>query len=344
MKFQPEIEMETKKNQYNFMQPAIATVLLLASMLAWGFFLNSTGMSFEILLGQNGFTKIFDTIVSTGFAFFALIFPLTIALLCVYSKILERKEMYAIITISFTVFGLIVFVFLKNIAGFTIAGILLFVSFFIATETCFIKFKELKKLPFMRASMSALSQVNLFLGIGLFLSAAFFVFPNQQQIITELEEKTIALAINKDLKTELIDSSSLIFIEGQKQTINSMTSNPLFEALYSSPDPNAVAFAQATNLLSQTINSQSYLQEIKNQANQLSEHQLSEQSIQNTFNEAKKTIPIIGLIENNFWLIFALTISSLYLFIANVLFKPLTAIYGLVLGLFIQNLEKNTPA
>jgi len=315
--------------------------LVFVSMILWGFFLNSTGISIETLLGLNGFGTIISIFFSLGFLLFVLFFPLTIALVSSLASVFDRQHLYAVSIGPFVLFAVAAILFFQNLQEFWIVGVVYLVALVLAIEASFIKFSELKSLVFLRVAGSAVSQVNGLVALALFVSVALFVLPSQKEIVLELEEKTIfSLIKEQGVASDFTDASAIVFVEGQKQGISSVISTPQFEKLTQKPDPDVQEFVILFNALSVQVNSDQYLSQVKQELSKQSQEEVGQDELAKAFEKAKQSIPLVSFIEEYFWLIAGITVASTYLFIGNLLFKPVGAVYGFFLGLFVENLEK----
>ena len=193
---------------------------------------------------------------------------MTIALVSTFTKIFDRKEMYIIIVSSFVLLGLISLLLFSNLLNFWVIGIAFFASLIIVAETSFIKFNEMKNLPFLRVSLGAISQVNFFVSIGIFISTALFVLPVQSELVTDLEEQAISSMINEDFSSGLSETASVVFVEGQRQTVNVLINSPQFTVLGTKEDPDVQSFVLLSTSLAEQINSPEYLKLIQEQTAQ----------------------------------------------------------------------------
>ncbi len=324
----------------DYIRLGVGAFVLFITMLLWSFFLNSSGVSFRALLGLDGFSRSLDVLLNLNFFLFVIFFPMTIALVSTFTKIFDRKEMYIIIVSSFVLLGLISLLLFSNLLNFWVIGIAFFASLIIVAETSFIKFNEMKNLPFLRVSLGAISQVNFFVSIGIFISTALFVLPVQSELVTDLEEQAISSMINEDFSSGLSETASVVFVEGQRQTVNVLINSPQFTVLGTKEDPDVQSFVLLSTSLAEQINSPEYLKLIQEQTAEETQASLSQDKLQASFDKIKKDIPLIAFFEDFFWILSGLIIASLYMLIGNFFFKPLGAIYGFLLGLFVQYLEK----
>lgn len=318
----------------------IGGVLLFLSMLAWGFFLNATGISLETLLGLNGFSKMVSGFLNLNFLLFIVFFPLTIALASSFTQVFERKTIYIQAVSSFAVFGIISLLLFPTLSQFWPVGLAFIIALIIAVESSFVKFQELKTLHFLRAASSAVGQVNTFVAIALFIFTAMFVLPNQEKIVLELEGKAISSVMSGDFTQGLSETASTFFIEGQKQSLQTIISSQQFLALAQKDDPEDIAFVQAASAVFEEVQSPQYEQEVKEKFEESASASLDQEKFMESFNKAKQNISPLVFFEKFFWLFAGLIVSSIYLFVGNIAFKPLGAVYGFLAGLFAQNLEK----
>ncbi|MBI4044151.1 MAG: hypothetical protein HY392_00410 [Candidatus Diapherotrites archaeon] len=331
-----------KENGIKYKKEIIGFALLFASMVAWSFFLNASGLTIEKMIGLTGFDEFFATIFNLNFAIFLVLFPLSIALVSAYTKAFEKKSLYIIVFASSMVFLGLAMVLYRNAPQFLVTGIVYAAALLFGVEASFVKFSELKTLPFLRTSMATAGLVGTFVAIGLFASTALFVLPQQEKIVAEFEEEILSSVVqdNDSLAEDLSKSAANVYIQGQQQSAQSLVNSPVFEKLAQKEDPDVQAFVVATNALVEQIYSDEYRQQVEEQFRENAEDKIREQDISGSFNRIKQSMPLLVLIEENYWLIAGFIVASLYLFASSVIIKPLAGLYGFLLGLFVQNLEK----
>ena len=325
-----------------YQKEIIGFALLFLSMVAWSFFLNGTGLTIEKMIGLTGFDEFFAAIFNLNFVIFLVLFPLSIALVSAYAKVFEKKNLYLIVFASSVAFlGISILVY-QNASQFILAGIVYAAALLFGVEASFVKFSELKTLPFLRTSMSTAGLVGTFVAIGLFASTALFVLPQQEKIVAEFEEKILSSVVenNDDLANDLSRSAAGVYIQGQQQSAQSLVNSPAFEKLTQKQDPDVQAFVLGTNLLVDQIYSAEYRAKVEAQFRENAKGQIEQQDLSSSFDKIKQSMPLLVLIEENYWLLAGFIVASLYLFASSTIIKPLAGLYGFLLGLFVQNLEK----
>lgn len=331
-----------KENGMKYKKEIIGFALLFVSMVLWSFFLNATGLTIEKMIGLTGFDEFFASVFNLNFVIFLVLFPVSIALVSSYAKVFEKKNLYIIVFASSIAFLGLSMVLYQNATQFLVAGIVYAAALLLGVEASFVKFSELKTLPFLRTSMATAGLVGTFIAIGLFASTALFVLPQQEKIVAEFEEQILSSVVenNDDLTDDLSKSAANVYIQGQQQSAQSLVNSPLFEKLTQKEDPDVQAFVLATNALVDQIYSAEYRAKVEEQFRENAEGQIDQQDLSSSFDKIKQSMPLLVLIEENYWLIAGFIVASLYLFASSIIIKPLAGLYGFLLGLFVQNLEK----
>ncbi|MDO8633771.1 MAG: hypothetical protein Q7K34_00595 [archaeon] len=320
----------------------IGFALLFGSMVLWGFFLNATGLTIEKMIGLTGFDEFFAAAFNLDFVIFLVLFPLSIALVSAYAKVFEKKTLYIIVFAGSIAFLGLSMALYQNAQQFLVTGIVYATALLLGVEASFVKFSELKTLPFLRTSMATAGLVGTFISIGLFASTALFVLPQQEKIVAKFEEKMLASIVqdNDGLADDLSRSAASVYIQGQQQAAQSLVNSPLFEKLAQKEDRDVQAFVVATNTLVEQVYSKEYRAQVEGQFRENAKGNIEKQDFSKSFDKIKQSMPLLVLIEENYWLIAGFIVASLYLFASSIFIKPLAGIYGFFLGLFVQNLEK----
>lgn len=332
----------TNGNGIKYKKEMIGFTLLFVSMIAWSFFLNASELNLEKMIGLDGFDEFFASIFNLNFVIFLFLFPLSIALVSVYAKVFEKKNLYVIVFASSVAFLGIAMIIYQNSQQFLVTGIVYAAALLFAVEASFVKFSELKTLPFLRTGMATAGLVGTFIAIGLFVSTALFVLPQQEKIVADFEDKILSSVVsnNDDLAEDLSKSAAKVYIQGQQQSAQTLINSPLFEKLTQKEDPDVKAFVLGTNALVDQIYSEEYRLQVERGFKDNAQEQIKDQDLSSSFDRIKQSMPVLMLIEENYWLIAGFIVASLYLFASSAIIKPLAGLYGFLLGLFVQNLEK----
>jgi len=315
-----------------FEKTGVAAIISVAvSILPWAFFLSATTISVNDLFTFK-FQFFLEKLATINFALFLILFPLTIAAIAAFAKIMEKKSAMLFTAIGAAAGGLVSMIAFPILQEFWLLGIFFLVSVPLMVETASAKYAELKSFVSTRTFMAAAGRSTMIIGIALFALSAVVVLPQQDQQIKRFEEtfmENIFAGISSGkAQQDLAGSAADMVISAQKQAADSLVNNAVFEKLRSKTDPDVAVFVAATDRMRQFLDGDEYRQQIANQVGKSTADISKKVDIVPVI---KKQMPFIETLERYLWAIQGFGLAAAFMLIANIVFKPAAVLYGLLL-------------
>ena len=317
-------------------------VLIALSVILWAYFFNSSGLGLKEIFKFSAINSTIDKILSAPFILFLLSFPLTIALITIYSKIRGDKIISIISCLIGVIIGFLVSALaFSNIAGLWIAGIFYLIGVILLIEMTYTRLQELKKYIAFRLLGEASHKIVLFTAIGLFLSSALITFADNEKYTKDLEQNMIKTVLGgmTGKENSLAEAAADQMISVQRETVQQLTAQEQFQALKTSSDPNAQAYALTIEQLQNKMETEEYKQAVMKEVQKnVNEKIIGEEQIQTTLDSMKEKMPLYGIVMKFMWLIEAFGVMSIFLLIGNTIFWFLSVVYGLTINLVAENI------
>jgi|GEM_PF-3006867 len=319
--------------------------LIAISIILWGFFLNASGILLEEILKFENIKATINSLTAIPFILFVVLFPLTIAIATVFCEIeKEKKKSFIVIPVGVLIGLIVSMLVFSNLMGYWLAGIFYIISFFLLIEMSYTRLEELKKYVSMRLLSESVRRTVLITAIGLFMLSALTVLENKEAYEESLEGEMISFSIGEDTRDDLAELSANMIIQNYNQILDEIISTESFQALKTSPDPNAIAFALGLEESKQRINSSEYRREAIRKANDAQEGAITEQQMEEMLESMKDKMPLYGLMMQFLWLILGFALFSVFLLLGNTVFMVLGIIYGLIIITVTKGMIEGSPA
>lgn len=320
----------------------VFAALVFIFTLLWIFTLNASGFSLKTSLLLANYATTIITILSPSFILSVIFFTLPIVIAGIATKKMDsRKEAKQYCTggaILAVMLGIPLF---PTIIEHWLVFAFYLGSFPIAMDSAYFGFLELKRFITPRAVASAVKKTNLLVAAGLFLASALIIMPNPEYV-KSFETSLLSSMSNGDVsRFDLSEPLTNQIIQTQKQTIQAITQLPAFEKLRAKQDTDVNLFVVSVDMLSTTISSDSYRQQIKEQVKNSQQQLLGNQGgMTNAIEIAKQQIPELQQFETYLWLFEAILAVSIFLPLAN-LFTPLLAmLFAIIADKLIKDPQK----
>src|SRR3989344_5561453 len=315
--------------------------VIFLSILAVVYLVNSSG-----ILATN-FITLTDLDSWLGFLFktenllLILIFPIPFAIISLLSHFKEKREVY-IISFGGAIPALLISL---AIFGFGTEKILLKVLFIVAIfaiiQLCFIKKDELKSYVTFRTASESSKTAFLIIGVGIFLTAAMIGIANNEANTEMFGEKVMELSFNQqsggqELTTLLADS----FLKSQQQTVDAIILSPQYQKLTTKTDPDVQEFVVMMNGVQEDVHSPLTRQKVIDEMKKAQGSGAAGQPL--TFDFLRRQSPMIGLIADYYWLLNALSLATLFTFVANLLLSNIAGAYAATLRKFMESFTGET--
>jgi len=214
------------------------------------------------------------------------------------------------------------------------------ISIVALVETSLLKFTELKKFVLPRTALSAVAFSTLVLGAGLFIYSSLLLMPMNETIVDDFEGNLIGVFSNEENSEELIDMTLDIYIDAQKNTVMEIISLPTFPKLLEKEDEDVNTFAIGVLEFNDYLSSSAYRQELKSELIENWDTSLPGTTEGIAFDLIEREFPIYRLLKSYFWLIETIFFVSFFFLVANLLIKPISAVYASVFGGVLFAIEK----
>lgn len=315
--------------------------LIILSILLWGYFLKASKFDLLEIIKITDLKQTLQILTSTNFVLFILLFPLTFAIIFALTQFLEKEELRLIAIIGGIIGLAASMLAFSNSLNMAIIGAFYLLGLLLAIETAYMKLQELKNWVTFRMIADASQKAMLLVGIGIFIFTAISVLPSQQKYLNEMEKSIVGLISKDSFGAGLNESLSSVFISTQKQSLEQLTNNTYYTDLQTLQDPKAIAYVTFVDTVKQKIDSPEYKQEVIAQIS-ANQNQLSQgQNVELVFDKLKQSLPFYSIIQQYFWLFAAFILVSFYFLIGNIIIRPLTILYGMILHqLFKIGLKK----
>lgn len=326
----------------NMHKAIILGIVITLSVVSSAYFFQQSNLSPALIPQLSNPQVLLGPLSNTSFWLGIILFAFTLMLFYAATLTLQEKE--AMITAAAgTAIGLLLSILLfNNPLFFSLVGLA-----FLTGSVVFVKMSnaqrmELRWLKNARAAGSATGKLNLLIAIGLFVSVAAVSYTPSNRIILNQTFEDFVTKQALDSSDSLTDAGTDLLIQTQQQGLNVIQNLPTYQALLDNDNVEDQAFVGSMNLISEQLNSPSFKEEIrKKMAQQGGTNQA-------TFSKVVQQIPLIKTIEDNWWWMVALTVTLVFLFISNIIIKPLVmmgaAFIAFLVGIFTQNPKtKSSP-
>lgn len=293
--------MINKKGAVGFNSKLLLKILIVAmSSFFWIYFLISSKLTvyaFRVF----DLATILNSIFSLNFLLFAIFFPITsiIILAIIYNSI--KEESLIVVGIGLFLSLIFAIIFLKIKIYFVLFLILYILAHLIL---CLIAKKTSEKNMFNQTT-NYLSKLTIFLVIGLFISSALYILPEQSKKVEEFEAGLVNLFVADDLDP-WISASYTINQQCTLSNLKFIMESKEYSALRSKTDETSSNFTDFMENIKYSAAANKTTEEIKELMPELDAPVIKVKII-----DAIKSIPFMGFIESNFAFFFALVISSL---------------------------------
>jgi len=311
---------------------AIVALPVLVSFLLWLFFFNATGDLIGDFLNLK-ISALMGTLFSMNFILFAVLFPLTYALVVVFCMRFEKKEV-----MGGSVAGLVLgagaaAVLFPAMLAYIIIFIFYVFSIVLAAEGSFARLEEIKKWRHLRVLNQGVAQGVSILAIGIFVFGIVTIFPVNNEYVKNMEENMIGDAfenVSSGMKMDerLADSTAEVYLAGHMEVLDSLIASEQYK------QSEDVMLKGAIAGVKEQVGSDEYQAQVKEQYREADMSQLRDvKNDVDVLGMMKEQFPFIVLFEQFTWLLLSMTLASMVTFLGTVVFRPLGIIYGLVLAM-----------
>ena len=319
---------------------AIAIIFL--TTILWASFLGLSGIA-----ANDFFTFKIDIVaeklmnLNTALFFFAL--PLPIVAMAAFAKRCDKASLMIFSFIS-SLLGLLIAMFIfPNLQGLLLLALFYLVSIPLVIEVAVTKKTELKKWVAPRTMLSSMGKTITLLSIGFVVLSALTILPIQDEYIGKFEgmiEGFAAELTTGNSQSTISSEATDLFVNSQIATVDTILENPVFEKLRQKQDLDVMAFVLLADQAKDSLNSDEYRQQVEEKFRQSSSSIAQNIDIMEMI---KKQFPWFELLERYLWLFHALAIIGIFSLIANIICKPMAAVYGSIAETAAKTLLPEKP-
>ncbi len=323
------------------MLAACIGMAIFASIIAWSYFLATAPHS------ELGIKTVIDTILEKGpldgslellgkvftirFTLFALLLPLTLALISLLPFYYGRAYTYSV-SLGASFLALLPIIVLL---GFSKLGIVLAIFFGIGVvailELTYLKKGEFKKLVTFRSVASSCKTGLLVISIGVLLTSGYAEHRDNEKSTKKIGDELISLAFRQDVgQSGLTDNIADLTLQAQKQSLALVSSTPQFEKLREKTDPDVQLYVITVDKTREALDSpelrQKTIDELNKRADGMAGVLAGKQLL--TIDVLRKQSPMLDLIFTYYWLFAAIGTWTTFLMFANIVLVNLAGIYA----------------
>lgn len=324
---------------FSFGKKEIAVIaLVFVTTILWASVLGLTGITVNDL-----FTFKIDIVaeklmnLNTVLFFFAL--PLPIVAMASFSKRMDKATLMIFSTIS-SLLGVLVAMFIfPNLQGLLIIMLAYLASVPLAIESAFMKKAELKSWIVPRTMLASMGKTVMVLSIGFFVLSAVTMIPEQEQYMEKFEgliQEFAGEITSQNSQDTITEEATDMFVESQIATVDLILNNQIYSKLKEKQDPDVMAFVILADGAKDQLRSEEYRQEIESRFGQVSGNVVDKIDVMSII---KKQFPFFDLVEKYLWLFHAFAIIGIFSLLANIICKPMAAVYGIILEFGISAFE-----
>lgn len=313
---------------------AIVALPVLVSFLLWLFFFNASGNIIGDFLNLK-ISALIGTLFSMNFILFAILFPLTYALVVVFCMKFSKIEV-----MGGSVAGLVVgaglgAVLFPAMLAYIVIFIFYVFSILLAAEGSFARLEEIKKWKHLRVLNQGVAQGVSILAIGIFVFGIITIFPVNNEYVKNMEENMIGDAFDNvaggmGMEDKIADSTAEVYLAGQMSVLDSLIASEQYVVSEDVMLKGAIAGTK------EQVGSDEYQAQVKQQYREANMSQLQDvKKDVDVLGMMKEQFPFIVLLEQFTWLLLSMTLASMVTFLGTVVFRPLGIIYGLILAMII---------
>lgn len=284
-----------------------------------------------------GAAEITATVFSFPVIALAIVFPFTFAIISVLSHLKDKMFTYKA-TIAGSVVALLLSLILFGFgAEKLVLALFYFISLLAVVELSYVKKEEVKTLITYRTASFASQKAFLVIALGLLVSSAIVLKETNEQRVEAIGNEFFdAVLKNTSATSGLEGITADVLISQQKQALATITFTPQFQRLAIKPDTDVQAFVFMMNGMQQNIDNPGYREKIVEEVKKVSGQATKSLS----FSSLRESIPLFDAGAKYYWALGAVTITTTFIFIANLLAANLAGLYAAGLRKIIELLLK----
>ncbi|MFH1224918.1 MAG: hypothetical protein V1676_03870 [Candidatus Diapherotrites archaeon] len=323
-------EKVTESAKPNTMNYAIIAGSVFITFVLWMFFLSATGGIMADFLNID-VSPLIAKVFSMNFTLFALIFPLTYALVISFCTKFSKVEVMSGSVVGALLGAIVSALLFSGSMQYWPVLIFYLASLLLVAETTFARLEELKKWVMLRTLNQGFGQAFSILSIGIIAFGVITLLPMNEQYVKNVEAKLFE-GVSKnvaggDLTERLAENAAKAYLQGQKDTMRMLTGTEVYASSTDEMLKGLISEGETQ------VNSGEYGEQVTEkykEAGRAMGAQIQGGNLDMTA-MVKQQFPFIAVMEKFMWAFNSLILASAFMFVASVIFRPLGIIYGLVI-------------
>ncbi len=301
---------------------------LFLSLLAAGFFLNTTGLSWNDLVTL-GIETAQTKLLTLNFAFFLLFVSIALSFACIAAlKLGLRNAMLSILAGSLPA-AILSFALFPGVRDHAIVVLGIPIPLMALAWTTSVKLAEIKKLTRFRSFMAGIGTFTLILCILIVLSGSLAIMPEQKAYLAQWEKEIGGQAAGRDTQLQIMKAT----LDSQFNLLADIHSSEQYAAMSQSEDPSAQAFDEYfVNLVMQVDRARKHPESLLEGNAPVKMENLDVHSL------LEKQVPGYALFSEYFYIAYPLIIAMLVISFGNLVFRLLGSTLALLLSALMKNI------
>jgi hypothetical protein len=308
----------------------IAALGLFFCSLAWAFFLNASGLSWQDFL-EPSFGSLKAKIFNINFYCFLAFFTLSLAFSCFAAFKMPAKNAVLVILAGAVPAMALAFLTFQLIAAYKFLLAFHVLALCALAFTVSVKLTEIKKFTRLRSFSAGIGTFTLVLAIGFFIVGALDIMPVQQNYLDKMEKTLSAGIAGGNLQEKIVGAN----FKSQYNLLWTIHSSPQYQALGGLEDPKVVNFRDyfiktIGAVYDASENPKKIIEDSNIAANQgpLDTHSLLENSV-----------PGYGLFSKYFFILYPFLLFTTIISVCNIIFRVLGVVFALLLASIFRDAQ-----
>ncbi|MCX6802892.1 MAG: hypothetical protein NT067_07365 [Candidatus Diapherotrites archaeon] len=308
----------------------IAALGLFFCTLAWAFFLNASGLSWQDFL-EPSIGSLKAKIININFYCFLAFFTLSLAFSCFAAFKMPAKNAVLVILAGSVPAMALAFLTFPLIAAYKFMLAFHVLALCALAFTVSIKLTEIKKFTRLRSFSAGIGTFTLVLAIGFFIVGVLEIMPDQQKYIGKIENTLSSGIAGGDLQEKIIGAN----FKSQYNLLWVIHSSPQYQALGDLEDPKVVNFR---DYFIKTIGA--VYDASENPAKIIADNNIAaSQGALDTHSLLESSVPGYGLFSKYFFILYPFMLFTVVISICNIVFRVLGVVFALLLASIFKDTQ-----
>ena len=308
-------------------------LLVAATILAWGYFLNASGLLLQDAALLSKLSETIGKVLSPPFYAFLFLFPLTWALLAAFTIVKEKTNLHLAAGIGLLAGGLGSILLFRNLQAYAWPLSLYGIGLFLFIELMFWNLGRSKHRALLRAANASFGPVAVLVCLGVFLAIAMAVNADFPKYLSDFEGAVISNALTGAGVKSLAEHDASLVITNQRMLIDALIESGEFRGLRESADSGTQGFVRRMKDKQQELGTKEYRSRV---VERMKTGGTANAPATSSFEVLKTQVPLFAAVEKNFWFVLAFLFTSVFYLIVKVVFKPLLLVYAILVDKLLK--------